>query len=126
MNLRWIVGGLGVVTTVTWLQVPFPLSMEAHERERYREWWMDMVEKKVAICREWAEVAERCAGFRVSYASMFGAYCCYSDLSPEEQARLRTILTSRTVPLGKAYGVDACLDGGALIMQSWWINPVKQ
>ena len=118
MNFRWIVGVLGAVTSVTWLCVPSLFRQDEFRRERCREWWAETVKIKAAVCREWADAAQRATDVRMRYTSMFGKYAIDMELSAEEQVRIRVLLGSGIVPLalGGPSAGTVIIDGPSLYL----------
>lgn len=99
MKKWWIVEVLGVTGALVLVFGFGAADMEEYERTRYVEWWADEIKVKTETCREWADVAERATTIRMRYTAAFGAFSVDMELSAEEQARIRKLLLSDTVPL---------------------------
>ena len=113
MKKWWIVEVLGVIGALAFVFGPATVDMAEYEHARYVEWWANEIKEKTERCREWAQAAERAATIRLRYTSAFGVFSVDMELSTEEQARIRKLLLSGTVPLalGDPYAGYVMLDG---------------
>lgn len=66
------------------------------ERERKFQELAEKAEQQAALCRKWADAAQRCSSIRLRILCCGERYC---SLAPAEQERIRAMLMHRALPL---------------------------